>query len=92
MFGGFRSCQEQVNTSLTENTKKRNWVGPKNSGSVTEQLAMRRKKNKANQNVILQALPVLPVGIVNQIEAAGLPNGAKSAQVFIMIDELLAAL
>jgi hypothetical protein len=28
---------------------------------------MPRKKNKANQNVILQ---VLPVGVVNQIEAA----------------------
>ena len=47
---------------------------------------MRRKKKKANQNVMLLGLPVR---IVNQIEATErFANAAKFAQIFIIIDEL----
>jgi hypothetical protein len=55
---------------------------------------MRRKRNKANQNVIYSHSPAnLPVGIVNQLkQPGGPPNGAKFVQIFIMIDEPLAAL
>jgi hypothetical protein len=55
---------------------------------------MRRKNNKANQNVILQALcQFSPLGLLIKLkQPSGSPNGAKSVQSFIMIDELLAAL
>jgi hypothetical protein len=55
---------------------------------------MRRKKNKANQNVILQPLcRFYPLGLLIKLkQPGGSPNGAKFVQIFIMIDELLAAL
>jgi hypothetical protein len=54
---------------------------------------MRRKRNKANQNVILQALcEFSPFGLlINLKQPSGSLNGAKFVQIFIMIDELLAA-
>jgi hypothetical protein len=55
---------------------------------------MRRKRNKANQNVILQAFcQFYPMALLIKLkQPSGSPNGAKSVQTFIMIDELLAAL
>jgi hypothetical protein len=54
---------------------------------------MRRKKNKANQNVFLQAFCVYWLGLLIKLyQLNRSPTGAKSAQIFIMIDELLAAL
>ena len=47
---------------------------------------MRRKKNKANQNVILQGYPF---GLLIEFkQLSGSPRGTKFAQIFIIIDEL----
>jgi hypothetical protein len=55
---------------------------------------MRRKRNKANQNVILQSFrKFYPLGLlIKWKQPSGSPNGGKFVQDFIVIDELLAAL